>query len=123
MWFQWFTLAFAEYLAVAVFTRFDVVDAVAVADIEAVGGAKLPNGMLNKARKYSREVRVESSGIDLRRNRVDDVGTAAFGITTDAVAVLATAIVENTAAVQKVMDERVDGDHVLADREPSRMAG
>ena len=110
-------------MAVAVFTRFDVVDAVAVADIEAIGRAKLPNGMLNKARKYSREVRVESSGIDLRRNRVDDVGTAAPGIATDAVAVLATAIVENTAAVQKVMDERVDGDHVLADRKPSRMTG
>ena len=111
-----------EYLAIAVFARFEVVDAVAVADIEAVGGAKPPNGMLNKARKYSWIARVKGSGIDLRRDRMNDVGTAALGIATDAVAVLATAIVENTAAVQKVMDEGIDRDHVLADRKPRRMA-
>ena len=57
--------AFIEQLAVGILARFAVVDAVAVANVEAVGGAKAPNGVLHEPRKHPRKLTVKGAGVDV----------------------------------------------------------
>ena len=110
-YFELFAVANSEKLAIANLARFSVVDAVAVAKIETVGGAKPPNGMLNEPWKIARKMPVEGSGVDPLREPFDDVGTAALGVAANAILVCGAAGVENTGSVQEVMNERIDGDH------------
>ena len=93
--------------------RFSVVDTIAVAKIETVGGAKPPNGMLNEPGKIARKTPVKGSGVDPLRELFDDVGTAALGVAANAILVCGAAGVENAGSVQKIVHEGVDGDHAL----------
>ena len=107
-------------MAIANLARFSVVDAVAVAEIETVGGAKPPNGVLNEPRKIARKVPVKGSGVDPLREVFDEVGTAALGVAASAILVCRATGVENAGSVQKVMNQRIDGNHVRAGLKPSR---
>ncbi len=98
--------------------RFSVVDTVAVAKIETVGSAKPPNGVLNEPRKITWKMPVKGSGVDPLREVLDDVGTAALGVTANAILVCRAAGVENAGSVQEVMNERIDGDHAGTGLEP-----
>src|ERR1700733_14594395 len=113
-------LAFVEQLAIAILTRPEVVDAVAVADIETVGRAKPPNGMLDEARENRRKPRIESAGIDLRGDVANDLGTAALAIAAYAIAVGGIPIAQDAGAMQEVMDQGIDGNHAFAGLEPVR---
>jgi len=110
--------AIIEQLAIGILARFAVVDAIAVADVEAIGGAKAPNGVLHEPRKHPRESPVKGAGIDLVCDGANDLGTATRGIAGHAVAVGGTAIVKYAGAVQKGMDQRIDGNHAFAGFEP-----
>ena len=118
--FQWFTTAFIEQLAIAILARLAVIDAVAVADIEAVGGTKTPNGVLYKARKRPRKSPIKGACVDLGCDRPNDLGTATKAIAAHAIAMGSTAIFEDAGAMQKVMDQGIDGDHGFAGLEPMR---
>ena len=102
-----FSVAKSEKLAIANLARLSVVDAVAVAEIETVGGAKPPNGMLNEPRKIARKVPVKGSGVDPLREVFDDVGTAALGVTGSPIGVRCAATFQNAGAVQKIVHEGV----------------
>ena len=107
-------------MAIANLARFSVVDTVAVAKIETVGGAKPPNGVLNEPRKIARKMPVKGSGVDPLRELFDDVGAAALGVTGSPIGVRCAAPFQNAGAVQEVMNERIDGDHACTGLEPSR---
>jgi hypothetical protein len=105
-------------LAIANLARFSVVDAVAVAKIETVGGAKPPNGMLNEPGKIARKTPVKGSGVDPLRQVLDDVGATALGITGSSIGVRCAATFQNAGPVQEIVDEGVNGHHGLAGLEP-----
>ena len=112
--------AFIEQLAIGVLARFAVIDAIAVADVEAIGGAKPPNGVLHEPRKYPRKSPIKGAGVDLGCDRPNDLGTAAMAIAAHAIAVRSAAILKDAGAMQKVMDQRIDGNHAFAGFEPMR---
>ena len=60
-----------------VFAPTPIIDAIAVANIEALLIAIPPDGVLHEPRKHLRKAAIELPGIDLVRNRPNDVGTAA----------------------------------------------
>jgi hypothetical protein len=60
-----------------IFAAFPVVNLIAVADVEAVLGAVPPERILNEPRKRFGKTAVELPGVDLLRDRLDDVGAAA----------------------------------------------
>ena len=107
-------------MAIAILTRPEVVDAVAVADIETVGRAKPPNGMLDEARENRRKPRIEGAGVDVGGRRPNDLGAAAMAIAAEAIGVGGTTVVKDAGTMQKVMDQGVDGDHAFASLEPMR---
>src|ERR1035437_8849746 len=106
--------AFIEQLAIAVLARLAVINAVAVADVRAIGGAKAPNRVLHEPRKHPRKLPAKGAGVDLGCDRPNDLGTAARAIAAHAIAVGSAAILKDAGAVQKVMDQGVDGNHAFA---------
>jgi hypothetical protein len=112
--------AFTEQLAIVVLARLSVVEAVAVANVEAVGGAKAPKRMLYEARKHLRVFRIKGTGIDLGCDRPNDLGAAARAIAGHAIAVGNAAIPKDAGPVQKVMHQGIDGNHAFAGLEPMR---
>jgi hypothetical protein len=118
--FQRFTATFTEDLAIAVFTRLAVIDAIAVANVKVVSGAKAPNRVLHEPRKHPRKPRVKGASVDLGGDRPNDLGAAAVDIAADAIGVGGTTVVKDTGPMQKVMDQGVDGDHAFAGLEPVR---
>jgi hypothetical protein len=118
--FHRFTATFTEDLAIAVFTRLAVIDAIAVANVKAVSGAKAPNRVLHEPRKHPRKPRVKGASVDLGGGRPNDLGAAAFAIAADAIAMGSATILNDAGAMQKVMDQGVDGDHAFAGLEPMR---
>ena len=101
-----------------VLASFTVIDAITVANVRAIGRAKPPNGMLDEPREDLRIAGVKSASVDLAGGSPNDIGTAAFGITADAIAVRYSAVLQNAGSMQKVMDQRIDRDHRLAGFEP-----
>ena len=65
-------------LAVDVVARLPVIDAIAVADVEARLGAVPPNRMLDEPRKRPRKSGIELPGIDPLRHGIYNVGAAAW---------------------------------------------
>src|SRR5438034_5126167 len=114
-------------LTVNVYTSISIIDAVAVADIEAALGAIPPDRVLNEPRKDRRERGVEGPGIDLFGHGFNDVGAAAAPVAGRAIGVIGVEPVQDAGAVQKIVNEGVDGDHAGADLSrillgaPSRM--
>ena len=100
--------------------RFAVIDTVAVADVEAIGSAKTPNGVLHEPWKHLRKLPAKGAGIDLAGDGANDLGAAARAIAGHAIAVGSAAIFKDAGAMQKVMDQRIDGNHAFAGFEPMR---
>src|ERR1035437_1979965 len=63
---------------------------------------------------------IKGAGVDLGCGRPNDLGTAAMAIAARAIAVRSAAILEDAGAMQKVMDQRIDGNHAFAGLEPMR---
>src|ERR1035437_10745196 len=92
--------AFIEQLAIGILARFTVIDAIAVADVEAVAGAKAPDRVLHKPRKHLRKSPIKGAGVDLGGDRTNDLGTAAMAIAGHAIAVGSARSEEHTAELQ-----------------------
>ena len=112
--------AFIEQLAIISLAFFSIIYAVAVANVEAVGGTKPPNRVLHEPRKHLRKLPVKGAGVDLAGDGANDLGTAARAIAGHAIAVGSAAILKDAGAMQKVMDQRIDGNHAFAGLEPMR---
>jgi len=105
-------------LAIGNLTRFAVVNSVAVAHVQFVGGAKPPERVLNKAREFLGKPRIERAGIDPCCDASDDLGTATSGVAGSPINVGCAATFQNAGAVQKIVHEGVDGHHGLTGLEP-----
>src|SRR5947207_6276632 len=71
-----------------------IIDAVAVAAVEAGSGTKSPNRVLDEAWEVGGVGGVEPACIDAAGNPLDDCGAAAGGVTADTVQVLGSQLAE-----------------------------
>ena len=104
---------------------FSVIDLIAVANVETLLGAILPDRVLNKPRERPWKPPVELAGIDLLGDGLDDLGAAARPVAGEAVGVVGSEPAQNAGPVQEIVHERIDGDHAAADLAPAahRQAG
>src|SRR5258708_21951825 len=100
------SIANINNLTADILARLAVIDAIAIADIEAALGAIPPDRVLDEPGKDRGERGVEGAGID------------PFSHTSRAIGVLGAEPVQDAGAVQKVVNEGVDGDHAGADLAP-----
>ena len=99
-----------------------VVDAIAVADVEAILGAIPPNCALHEPRKRRREGWVELSSINVGRELIYDASAPSRLIATGSVSVVGTKPPQDPGSVQEIMDQGVDGHEGRADFEPQRLS-
>src|SRR6516165_10831285 len=118
---QWLTVASPVQPAIAVLAWLAVVDAIAVANVKAGLGAVPPDCMLDEPRENPREAAVEAPGIEAGRYVSDDVGAAVRLIAAKAVWMTRPEPMQDTGAVQKIVHQGVDGDHVSASFGPARV--
>ena len=102
-------------LTVDIVARLAIIDAIAVADIEAVLGAVPPDRVLHEPGKHRRERGIEGAGIDPFGHGFNDLGAAAGPVAGRAIGMVGAEPVQDAGAVQKVVHEGVDGDHAGAD--------
>jgi hypothetical protein len=103
-------------IQVAAATR--IIDTIAVADIEAALAAVLPDRVLDEPRKGLRERWIELPGIDPLGDGLNNVSAAAGPVAGRTIQVVGIEPGENAGPVQKVVHQRVDGDHAAADLGP-----
>ena len=113
-----YTITNTTNLAVDVVARLAIIDAVAVADVEAQLGAKAPDGVLHKPRENSRKPRIERTSVDFLGSAANNFGAAAGPVAGRAVGVLGAESFQDAGAVQEIVHQRVDGDHGGADLAP-----
>jgi hypothetical protein len=116
--FQPNSVADAVQPTVLVLAPVPVIEAVAVANVEALLAAIPPNGELYEPGKYLREGAVELPSIDPLGDQANDVGATARPVTIQAVRMGGFEPVQDTGSVQKVVYQGVNGDHARADFEP-----
>ena len=104
--------------AIHVAAATSVVDPVAVADIEAALATVAPDRVLDEPGKSLRKRWIELSGIDVLGNDLNDIRAAAESVASQPVLVLRLEPLQDPGPVQKVMNQRVDGDHAAADLDP-----
>jgi hypothetical protein len=95
--------------AILVLATTGIINPVAVADIEAVLGAVLPDRVLNEPGKGLRKRWIELPGIDPLGDGLHNVGAAAGKVASQPVQVVRVKPGQNAGPVQKVMNQRVDG--------------
>jgi hypothetical protein len=113
-----YTVAYIVYLTVYIAARLAIIDAIAVADIEAVLRAIPPDCMLDEPRKRPWEGRVELPGVNVPRDAFNDAGAAARPVAGHAVGVVCTEPMEDPGPDQEIVHQGVDGNHAGADLDP-----
>jgi hypothetical protein len=103
---------------IQVVAALDIIDAIAVADIEPIPGAVLPDRVLDEPGKSLRKRWIELPGVDPLGDGLNDVGAAAGPVASQAVQMVRVEPSQNAGPVQKVVNQRVDGDHAAADLGP-----
>jgi hypothetical protein len=99
-------------------TAFSVINLIAVADVETLLGAVVPDRVLNKTRKRPWKAPVELPGVDLLGDRFGDFGAAAGPIAGEAIGVIGSEPAQDPGPVQEIVHQRVDRDHAAANLEP-----
>jgi hypothetical protein len=105
-------------LTVDIVARFSVIDPIAIADIEAAPGAIPPDRVLHEPRKNCWEPGIERAGIDPLGHGCNDLSAAAAPVAGRAIGMVRAEPVHDAGAMQKVVNERVDGDHAGPDLAP-----
>ncbi|WP_210331330.1 hypothetical protein [Methylocystis sp. H62] len=105
--------------ALAALAPASVVDPVAVANVPTPSRTESPQSVLDETRKDRWICRIELSSIDPLGKARDNRRASVWRITSGAIGVLRPKPTEHPRPVQKIMNERVDGDHVCAGRHPS----
>jgi hypothetical protein len=97
-----------------IFTRFSVVDLIAVADIVTLLRAISPDRILHEPWKRHGKPVVELAGVDLAGHGLDDLGAAARSVAGRPIAVMGDEPAKDTGAVQKIVHQGIDRDHAAA---------
>jgi len=97
-----------------------IIDAIAIADVEAVLGAVPPDRALHKPRKRRREGRIELTSIDVGREDTEDFCAPSRLVAFGAVRMVGAQPLQDPGSVQEIMDQGVNGYQVRADFEPQR---
>ena len=96
-----------------------IVDAIAVADIEPIPGAVLPDRVLDEPGKSLRKRWIELPGIDPLSRGLNYLSAAAGPVASHAVQNASHLDpLQDPSPGSKVMNQRVDGDHAAADLGP-----
>ena len=95
-----------------------VIDPVAIADVEALLAAVLPNRVLHEPREVGGEGAIEHTGVDFSGNAGNDIGAAAWPVAARAVRMGCLEPAQDPGPVQKIVDQGIDGDQLHADFEP-----
>ena len=110
-------------MTVYVAAKLAIIDAIAVADIEAVLRAIPPDCVLDEPGKRLRELGVELPGIDPVGHSLDNVGAAARPIAGDPVGMVGLKSAQDPGPDQEVVNQGIDGDHAGADLVPKPPLG
>ena len=100
-----------------------IVDAIAIADVQAAFAAISPNRELHEPRKRSRETRIEFAGIDCGSKPLDQIRAAVRPIASNTVSMIGSSLRQYAGAMQKVVHERIDHDEARADVAPDLSPG
>src|SRR5580704_3402620 len=95
-----------------------IINPVAVANIETVLGAVLPDRVLNEPGEGLRKVRVELPGIDPLGYGCNNVGAATGSVAGRTIQVVRVEPMQDPGPVQKVMNQGINRDHGAADLGP-----
>ena len=117
---QRYAITASKQLAMRVVATGIVIDAIAVADVEAVLGAIPPDRALHEPWKRCRKARVELSSVDVRGNQLENSGASSRLIATGSVRVVGTKPPQDPGSVQEIMDQGVDGHEGRAHFAPQR---
>jgi hypothetical protein len=97
-----------------------VVDAIAVANGEAVPGAIPPDRVLHEPGKRRREGRIELPSIDVRREQAENAGAPSRPVALVSVRMVGAQPLQDPGSVQEIMDQGVDRHEGCADFDPQR---
>ena len=97
-----------------------VVEPVAVAGVEALLAAILPDRELDEPRENGREGRIERTGVNLLGSTGNDFGAAACPVAAGAARVGSLEAPQDPSPVQKIVDQGIDRNQVHADFQPPR---
>jgi hypothetical protein len=113
-----YAITAAKQLAMHVVATGVVVDAIAIADLEAILGAILPDRALHEPRKRRREGRVELPSIDMGREDTDDAGAPSRLVTPVAVRMVGAQPPQDPSPVQEIMECTSRAARVMKVRRP-----
>ena len=115
---QSYAITAAKQLAMPVFATGGVVDAIAVANVEAVLGAVSPDCALHEPRKRRGESRIELPSINARGEQTENAGAPSRPVAPLSVRMIGAQPPQDPGSVQEIMDQGVDGYERRADFEP-----
>ena len=104
--------------AILVLTSAAIIDLIAVANIKAALAAVFPDRMLDEPGEDVWKRGIELSGIDPFCHSLNNVRAAVGLVASQPVQVVRIEPLQDPGPVQKIMDQRVDGDHAAADLDP-----
>jgi hypothetical protein len=104
--------------AIFVLTSAAIIDLIAIANIKAALAAVFPDRMLDEPGKGLWIRRIELPGIDAVSNGCNNVGAAAGPVASQAILMLCLEPSQDAGPVQKIVNQRVDGDHAATDLDP-----
>jgi hypothetical protein len=94
-----------------------IIDLIAVADVEAVRGAVLPDCALDEPGKHFWKARIEPASVDPRGNRGQNVSTAARLIAARAIRVGRRNPIQDSSAMEEIVDQGINHDERRTDVE------
>ena len=95
-----------------------VIDAIAVADIEALLRAILPDRALDEPRERLWKASIKEAGVDLICDQAQQVRTPAWPIASYAIRMIGFEAAQNPCSVHEVVHQGVDYDKAAANFEP-----
>jgi hypothetical protein len=117
-----YTITMTANLAVNIRATLPIINAIAIAHVEAGLGAVPPDRMLDEPRKRLRKPGIELPGVDPGRHGRDDVGAAASLVAGRPIRMVGSEPCQDAGADQKVVHQGVDGDHGCANLVPEVQA-
>ncbi len=95
-----------------------VIDAVTIANVEALLAAIPPNRELHEARQEGRDRWIERTYVDLPGNAGNEIGAAPWPVTGGAIRVGSLEPLQDPGAVQKIVDQGIYCDQLYPDFQP-----